>query len=99
MCLTANHSAGRPFTCLLSDVAGRADFLESISIATALARKHKYTINVTQELLAIGTCNLAGSAFSASTATGSFSRSSVTSDIGAKSPLHGMVTGASSAAA
>jgi Sulfate permease family len=67
--------------------------MESISISKALARKHRYSINVTQEIIAIGFANLFGGMFSAYAATGSFSRSAVSADVGAKTQLQGAITG------
>lgn len=68
-------------------------FMESISIAKALARRHKYEIGVTQEIMAMGFANLLGSMFNAYACTGSFSRSAVSADIGAKTALQGGITG------
>lgn len=68
-------------------------FMESISIAKALARRHKYEICVTQEIMAMGFANLLGSMFNAYACTGSFSRSAVSADIGAKTALQGGITG------
>ena len=68
--------------------------MESISISKALARKHNYTINVTQEILSMGAANLVGGMFSSYPTTGSFSRSAVSADVGAKTPLQGVITGA-----
>lgn len=68
--------------------------MESISIAKALARRHKYEIQVTQEIVAMGFSNLLGSMFNAYACTGSFSRSAVSADIGAKTALQGGITGA-----
>ena len=69
------------------------DFLESLSIAKAIARKWDYQINVNREIVAMGVANLVGGAFNAYTTTGSFSRTAVSSDIGARSPLQGVFTG------
>jgi sulfate transporter 4 len=69
-------------------------FMESISIAKALASKHQYKLVPGQELLAIGAANIVGSCFSAYPVTGSFSRSAVNDSVGAQTPLSGMVTAA-----
>ena len=69
-------------------------FMESISISKALARKHNYHVDVTQEIIALGFANLLGGMFSAYPATGSFSRSAVSADVGAKTQLQGAITGA-----
>jgi sulfate transporter 4 len=69
------------------------DFLESISIAKAVARKWGYDISVNKEIAGMGLSNLLGAMFNAYTSTGSFSRTSVSSNIGAKTPLQGIFTG------
>ncbi|KAK9809119.1 hypothetical protein WJX72_009585 [[Myrmecia] bisecta] len=69
------------------------DLLESISIAKAMAIKHNYKLNPTQELRALGVANLAGSFFNCYTTTGSFSRTAVTSESGGKTQLAGFTTG------
>ena len=68
------------------------DFMESISIAKMLAKKGKYQIAVTQEIVGLGLANFAGSMCSAYTTTGSFSRSAVSADIGSKTGLFGVFT-------
>jgi sulfate transporter 4 len=67
-------------------------FLESVSIAKRLAVKNKYHLYANQELRALGLANLAGAGFSAYPATGSFSRSAVSNDTGAKTQLGGCFT-------
>lgn len=69
------------------------DFMESTSIAKAMARAKNYEISVPQEILAMGVANLLGAMFSSYTTTGSFSRSAVSADIGAKRQLQGTITG------
>jgi sulfate transporter 4 len=63
------------------------DLLESTSIARALAMKHGYRLNFTQEIVGLGFANFAGAMFSSYTTTGSFSRSAVNSSSGAKTPV------------
>jgi sulfate transporter 4 len=67
-------------------------FMESISIAKALANQHGYTLVPGQELVALGAANIVGSCFSAYPVTGSFSRSAVNNSVGGKTALSGMVT-------
>lgn len=69
------------------------DICESISIAKALAQKNKYTLDATQELRGLGIANLLGAMFNCYTTTGSFSRSAVNNEVGAKTPLANFVTG------
>ena len=66
--------------------------MESIAIAKALADKNKYEIDANQELMGLGVSNLVGSMFGAYPCTGSFSRSAVANDTGAKSGLAGGIT-------
>lgn len=63
------------------------DLLESLSIAKALAAKNHYQLNFGQELRGLGIANLAGAMFNTYTTTGSFSRSAVMDQCGAKTQL------------
>lgn len=65
--------------------------MEAIAIGQGLADKHGYSLDTTQELLAQGISNLAGSLFSAFTSTGSFSRSAVNDRTGAQTQLAGFI--------
>ena len=67
-------------------------FMESIAIAKQLASKHKYEIDSSQELIGLGMSNFLGGMFQAYPVTGSFSRSAVNHEGGAKSGVSGMVT-------
>lgn len=67
--------------------------LESVGIAKALAAKNSYEIDSNQELFGLGVANTLGAFFSAYPTTGSFSRSAVNNDSGAKTGLAGIVTG------
>lgn len=58
----------------------------------AFGRVNGYKINPNQELIAIGVTNTIGSVFSAYPATGSFSRSALSSKSGVRSPAGGLVT-------
>lgn len=60
---------------------------EAISIARAMALRSGQTINADQEFLAQGLSNMIGSFFSAYVATGSFNRSGLNYDSGAKTPV------------
>ena len=64
-------------------------YLESIAVAKALAMRNRYEVDASQELIAIGACNIVGSFFNAFPATGSFARSAVNSISGAASPASG----------
>ncbi|XP_017984994.1 PREDICTED: probable sulfate transporter 4.2 isoform X2 [Theobroma cacao] len=78
-----------PTTLLITGVA----ILESVGIAKALAAKNGYELDSNQELFGLGVANIFGSFFSAYPTTGSFSRSAVNHESGAKSGLSGIVTG------
>lgn len=69
------------------------DLMESTSIARAVAAKNRYEIVANTEIIGLGIANFAGSAFSAYTTTGSFSRTAINHETGAKSPLAGFITG------
>ncbi len=53
------------------------------------AEKFKYKIRANRELIALGLANFVGSFFSAYPVTGSFSRTAVNANAGAKTPLSG----------
>ncbi len=60
---------------------------EAVSIARALAARGGYRIDGNQEFIAQGLSNIAGSFFSGYVATGSFNRSGVNYESGARTPL------------
>ncbi|XP_014259205.1 sodium-independent sulfate anion transporter isoform X2 [Cimex lectularius] len=66
--------------------------LESIAIAKAFAKGK--TIDATQEMIALGMCNIAGSFFSSFPTTGSFTRTAVNHASGVVTPFGGVFTGA-----
>ncbi|PON91476.1 SLC26A/SulP transporter [Trema orientale] len=78
-----------PTALLITGVA----ILESVGIAKALAAKNGYELDSNQELFGLGVANIFGSFFSAYPSTGSFSRSAVNHESGAKTGLAGVVTG------
>jgi len=84
------EDAGRMITTAL--MASFVGFVESISIAKALAAKNGYDLDVNMELFGVGLANLVGSFFTIYPVTGSFSRSAVNNDTGAKTGLAGVVT-------
>jgi MFS superfamily sulfate permease-like transporter len=69
------------------------DFLESLSIARAIARKYDYPIYPSREVTALGFSNIVGAMFGSYPSTGSFSRSAVAGYIGAKTTLQCFITG------
>ncbi|KAE9595209.1 putative SLC26A/SulP transporter [Lupinus albus] len=78
-----------PTAFLITGVA----ILESVGIAKGLAAKNGYELDSNQELFGLGVSNVLGSFFSAYPTTGSFSRSAVNHESGAKSGISGIVSG------
>lgn len=68
-------------------------FMEAISIAKAMAAKTKANIDPNQELIGQGVGNIIGSLSSAYPASGSFSRSAVNLNAGAKTGMSSVITG------
>ena len=69
-------------------------FMEAISIAKAMAAKTKDRVDPNQELIGQGLGNIAGSFFQSYPASGSFSRSAVNLNAGAKTGFSSVVTAA-----
>ncbi|KQJ86926.1 hypothetical protein BRADI_4g08520v3 [Brachypodium distachyon] len=78
-----------PTAVLITGVA----ILESVGIAKALAAKNGYELDSNKELFGLGIANICGSFFSAYPSTGSFSRSAVNHESGAKTGLSGIIMG------
>ena len=79
----ANHLPGAVIVLLI----------EHIAISKSFGRVNNYTINPSQELIAIGVTNLLGPFFGAYPATGSFSRTAIKSKAGVRTPFAGVITG------
>ncbi|MGI9625454.1 MAG: SulP family inorganic anion transporter, partial [Longimicrobiales bacterium] len=67
-------------------------FMESIAVAKTYASRNNYEIDPDQELKALGTANLLGSAFQSFPVTGGFSRTAVNDQAGAKTQLASVVS-------
>ncbi len=67
-------------------------FIESISVAKAVAAKEKYKIDSNQELQALGLANISAAFFSGFPVAGSFSRTAVQYQSGAKTQLASIIT-------
>jgi SulP family sulfate permease len=67
--------------------------VEAISIARELARQGGQRIDVNQELVGQGVANIAAGAFSGYACSGSFTRSALSFQAGARSPFAGILTG------
>lgn len=76
-------------TALVISLVG---FMEAISIAKAIAARTRQRIDPNQELLGQGLANLAGSVTQCYPASGSFSRSAVNFQAGARTGLSSVVT-------
>jgi sodium-independent sulfate anion transporter 11 len=66
--------------------------IEHIAISKSFGRVNNYTINPSQELVALGFTNLLGPFLGAYPATGSFSRTAIKSKAGVRTPLAGLIT-------
>ena len=69
--------------------------LEHVAIGKAFATKNNYlqVYNANQEFIACGLANIGASCFGSFPITGSFSRTSVNSEAGVRTPLGGLFTG------
>lgn len=68
--------------------------IEHISISKSFGRVNNYTINPSQELVAIGVSNCLGPFLGGYPATGSFSRTAIKSKAGVRTPFAGVITAA-----
>ena len=66
--------------------------IEHIAISKSFGRVNNYTIDPSQEMVAIGVTNLLGPFLGAYPATGSFSRTAIKSKAGVRTPLAGLIT-------
>lgn len=71
---------------------GIVGFVESVSVGQTLAAKRRQRIDPDQELVALGTSNIAASFTGGFPVTGGFSRSAVNYDAGAQTPAAGVYT-------
>ena len=67
-------------------------FVESVSVAQTLAAKRRQRIEANQELVGLGTSNIAAALSGGYPVTGGFARSVVNFDAGAQTPLAGAIT-------
>lgn len=68
--------------------------IEHIAISKSFGRVNNYTINPSQEMVAIGVANLLGPLLGAYPATGSFSRTAIKARAGVRTPFAGVISGA-----
>lgn len=69
-------------------------YMSAMSIGRLFSSRHRYTVDANQELTAIGASNFLGSLFRAIPVSGSFSRSAVNEQVGARTPAANWVTAA-----
>ncbi len=62
-------------------------FMNSVSLGRVFATRHGYTVDANRELVGVGAGNFFGSLFQSIPTSGSFSRSAVNDQAGAKSPM------------
>lgn len=68
-------------------------YVGSISLVVAFAQEAKEPVDADQELVALGSACVAASFFSGHAVSGSFTRTALNSEVGAKSPMAGAITG------
>ncbi|KAK3309563.1 sulfate transporter family-domain-containing protein [Chaetomium strumarium] len=66
--------------------------IEHIAISKSFGRVNNYTINPSQEMVAIGVSNMLGPFLGGYPATGSFSRTAIKSKAGVRTPFAGVIT-------
>ena len=83
---------------LLGDLAPAAlaiaviAYAEGVSVAKAIARRHRERIDANQELVATGAANAAAGLFGGFPVAGGFSRTAVNAQAGSRTPLASLVT-------
>lgn len=86
-------------TAVIREIAPNAftlaliQFMTVASLSKSFARKHGYTVNPNQELLAIGASNVTGSFFQSLPVSSSFTRSAIAEQAGAKTSLNNIFAG------
>ncbi|MEX0844080.1 MAG: sulfate permease [Balneolaceae bacterium] len=68
-------------------------FMTIASLSKSFARKHNYTVNPNQELIAIGSSNMVGSLFQSLPVSSSFTRSAIAEQSGAKTSINNIFAG------
>ncbi|WCN09934.1 SulP family inorganic anion transporter [Marinomonas mediterranea] len=67
-------------------------FVESVSVAQSFAAKRRQSIDPNQELIGLGAANISSAMSAGFPVTGGFSRSVVSFDAGARTPMTGILT-------
>lgn len=73
-------------------VISLVSYMESIAVAKAVATKRNYKVDPNQELIALGSANLAGSLFQSFPTTGGFSRTAVNDQSGSNTTVSSVIT-------
>lgn len=81
-----------PNLFLVALTIGVVGFMESISVAKAIAARTRHNIDANRELIALGLSNIGGAFFSAYPATGGFSRTAVNYEAGARTGVASLIT-------
>lgn len=68
-------------------------FMTVASLSKSFARKHGYTVNPNQELIAVGASNISGSLFQSLPVSSSFTRSAIAEQAGAQTSLNNVFAG------
>lgn len=71
---------------------GLVSFMEAISVGKHFARENHYEVDPSQELVALGSANLAGGFFGGYPVAGGFSRTAVNASAGARTQMSALVT-------
>ena len=66
-------------------------FMNVVSLGRVFAARHSYSIDANRELVGMGAANLCGSFFQAIPSSGSFSRTAVNDQAGARTPLANVI--------
>lgn len=69
-------------------------FMSVVSLGRIFASRHRYAVDANRELMAVGTANVVGSLFQSLPVSGSFSRTAVNEQAGARTPLSNVVAAA-----
>ncbi|MCZ6831297.1 MAG: sulfate permease [Gammaproteobacteria bacterium] len=67
-------------------------FMESIAVAKKFAAQYRYEVNVNRELVGLGAANVSAGLFGGYPVAGSFSRTAVNAEAGAKSRMAAFIT-------
>ncbi len=81
-----------PDLFLVALTVGIVGFMESISVAKAIAARTRHNIDANRELIALGLANTGGAFFSAYPVTGGFSRTAVNYEAGARTGMASIIT-------